>query len=117
MFLVYFWFTLYQPGDENIIIDNAVLKNVSKTSVLKTETTRIYPNPSSDFAWVSDVRFSEGPYQWSITDMTGKIIQYGSDVLQSGKRCKINVSELTSGAYQISILQGNTYYSGRLLKQ
>ncbi|MBM3921286.1 MAG: T9SS type A sorting domain-containing protein [Sphingomonadales bacterium] len=117
MFLVYFWYTLYQPGDENIVIDNAGLKNVSKTSVLKTETTRIYPNPSSDFAWVSDVRFAEGPLQWSITDMTGKMIQHGSDVLQSGKHCKINVSELTTGAYQISIQQGNTNYSGRLLKQ
>jgi hypothetical protein len=117
MFLVYFWFTLYQPGDENIIIDNTVLKNVSNTSVLKTEATRIYPNPSSDFAWVSDVRFAEGPYQWSITDMTGKIIQHGSDEMQSGKRCKISVSELPTGAYQISVQQGNTYYNGRLLKQ
>jgi hypothetical protein len=117
MFLVYFWFTLYQPGDENIIIDNSVLKNVSKSSVIKVEKPTIYPNPSSDFAWVSDTRFAEGPYQWSITDITGKVVLKGSDVMQSGKRCKIYVSELPAGAYQISVQQGNTLYSGRLLKQ
>lgn len=117
MFLVYFWFTLYQPGDENIIIDNSILKNVSKTSVLKVEKPSIYPNPSSDFAWVSDIRFAEGPYQWSISDMTGKMILNGDGMMQSRKRCKISVSELPTGAYQIHVQQGNTQYSGRLLKQ
>ncbi|MBM3399364.1 MAG: T9SS type A sorting domain-containing protein [Bacteroidetes bacterium] len=117
MFLVYCWFTLYQPGDENIVIDNAVLKNVSKTSVLKTETTRIYPNPVSDFAWVTDVRFAPGNYQWKITDLTGKTVAEGNNNMDSGKRCKIPVVEIPAGAYHISIRQGNTYYSGRLLKQ
>ncbi|MFN4914406.1 MAG: T9SS type A sorting domain-containing protein [Sphingomonadales bacterium] len=117
MFLVYFWFTLYQPGDENIIIDNSVLKNVSKTSVINTEATRIYPNPTSDFVWVSDIRFTEGTYHWSITDMTGKIILKGTDIMQSGKRCKISVSDLPPGAYQISVQQGNIRFNGRLLKQ
>ncbi|MFM7764389.1 MAG: T9SS type A sorting domain-containing protein, partial [Sphingomonadales bacterium] len=77
----------------------------------------VYPNPSSDIAWVSDTRFTEGPYQWSITDMTGKMIRNGIDMMQSGKRCKISVSELPTGAYQISVQQGNTNYSARLLKQ
>ena len=117
MFLIYFWYALYQPGDENIIIDNTVLKNVSKTSVLKTESTRIYPNPASDYACVSDVRFIEGNAQWKITDLTGKTIAEGNAMMDSGKRCKIPVADIPSGAYQISIQQGNTYYSGRLLKQ
>ena len=117
MFLVYFWFTLYQQGDENIVIDNSVLKNVSKTSVLKTEITRIYPNPASDFAWVSDIRFAIGSYMWRITDITGKIMAEGNSTMDSGKRCKIPVTDIPAGAYQISIQQGSTYYSGRLLKQ
>lgn len=117
MFLVYFWFTLYQPGDENIIIDNTVLKNVSKTSVLKTETANIYPNPASDFAWVSDTRFTEGLCEWSIIDITGKTLLSGTQPMNSGRRCQIPVSQLPAGAYQILVEQGNTRYSGRLLKQ
>lgn len=117
MFLVYFWFTLYQPGDENIIIDNTVLKNVSKTSVLKTETANIYPNPASDFAWVSDTRFTEGLCEWSIMDITGKTLLEGKETINSGRRCRIPVSQLPAGAFQILVEQGNTRYSGRLLKQ
>jgi hypothetical protein len=117
MFLVYFWYALYQPGDENIIIDNSLLKNVSKTSVIKTETGNIFPNPASDFAWVSDTRFTEGPCQWSIMDITGKTLLVGKETMNSGRSFRIPVSQLPAGAYQILAVQGNTRYSGRLLKQ
>jgi hypothetical protein len=49
--------------------------------------------------------------------MTGKIILKGTDIMQSGKRCKISVSDLPPGAYQISVQQGNIRFNGRLLKQ
>ncbi len=45
MMLIYFWYTLYQSGDENLIIDTTTLKNISNTVKIAKIQTSVYPNP------------------------------------------------------------------------
>lgn len=117
MFLVYFWFTLYQNGDENIAIDNSALKNVSKSSLIASSDSRVYPNPATDFVTISDSRFTAGNIQWQVVDVSGKMVMQGESHVSQEQQAQLQLGTLNPGVYQIIAKQGTMVYGARLLKQ
>lgn len=73
---------------------------------------RIYPNPvTTELAFEIPVTITS--YDYSITDLTGKIIQAENNY--SAK--SVNISRLPSGIYHVGINAGEKYYSSKFQKQ
>jgi hypothetical protein len=116
MFLVYFWYTLYQSGDENIAIDNGAMKNISKSSMVTQTDTRLFPNPAESAVTITDSRFTAGRYSYSILSAEGSQIENGLSDMNNAKSVLLDVSRLKPGIYQILIRQGETHSVSRLIR-
>lgn len=103
MMLVFFSYTLYFPGDENIVIDTVTVHNSHACEALLTgvdETTdehlKIYPNPVTDQL---NVQLPSGTYnQLEITDLQGKTVMR----FDTGIRT-LDVSALPKGVYLLRV--------------
>ena len=117
MFLVYFWYTLYLPGDENIAIDNSTLKNVS-SRVVESSNTKVYPNPADHSATFSDSRLVAGPCRYSIYDASGRMLAVGMNDIKPGSReLMIPADSLPAGVYSLFIEQGEIRAAARLVRR
>ena len=104
MMLFFFVYLVYQPGDENILVDTSghlphYLNCTSLTSVGEISSAEnlmdVYPNPAKEFMSVSFNR--PGIYNISISDITGKIV-YQTTVNGS---TEISTRNFCSGLYFI----------------
>jgi hypothetical protein len=102
MMLVYFWLTTYLPGDENMVIDNTALKNISAVIRPQAQQLKLYPNPSSDLIRIQKI---PSPSRFVIFDLTGKTVAKGGI---STEKPLVDISHLPSGTYllQVSTSQG-----------
>lgn len=115
MFLVYFWYTLYQSGDENIVIDNTDLKNVSTSKIVNRESLKLFPNPAQQIVHMSDLRLADGKVEFMISDLTGKTLLSGNAV-SSNKSIEMDITNLNAGVYQVIVRQGQIVSGARLIK-
>lgn len=102
MMLVYFWLTTYLPGDENMVIDNTALKNISAVIKPQAQQLKLYPNPSSDLIRIQKI---PSPSRFVIFDLTGKTVAKGGI---STEKPLVDISHLPSGTFllQVSTSQG-----------
>lgn len=111
MLLVYFFFTGYQIGDENTILDNTPLKNIgsltnsSKFPVSTAAQINVFPNPASDIVKIFYTNPISGSLNQSQTlriyDTKGKLIHQSKINLGGG--FELNIAPLSSGVYWIQI--------------
>ena len=102
MMLIFFSFTLYFNGDENIVIDpldvhedhvcNPAIVGISERD---DADFALSPNPSSD---ILNIRSNETWQQIQIHDMTGKLIH------SSSYQPSISIQDFPDGIYSISLL-------------
>ncbi|MFT5279344.1 MAG: hypothetical protein ACI9P8_000980 [Bacteroidia bacterium] len=104
MFLIYFAYTVYFPGDENIVIDTTTVQstfNDCNYSILSTEALSetnlsVYPNPVADQLMLN---VSEMEIETiKLHDVHGRVV---STVDPHSRN--INVSALPEGIYMLSI--------------
>lgn len=78
----------------------------------------IYPNPASDIASISiDAKNNTDNYTITITDVMGRIVS--SDVINQGKASfihNVNITDLTSGIYMVSVESNGTREVTKLIK-
>ncbi len=119
MLLVYFIYTLYQPGDENILIDSSSILNIQQpVGVASTRRLELYPNPSSGTVHLDFALEKEEQGTLEILDLTGRLQQqpFADKWYSSGKhRETIDLSRLTPGIYQIKLRFQSVQYTGRLV--
>ncbi|MCB9187305.1 MAG: T9SS type A sorting domain-containing protein [Flavobacteriales bacterium] len=102
MMLVYFSYTLYVPGDENIVIDGSTSHPTHTCNnqfvgldEFEAEDLWIYPIPAIDILNIS----SDGNWsQFRITDVAGKVIKQVSGVRS------VDVSDLSAGIYHLTAI-------------
>jgi hypothetical protein len=125
MFLIYYHFMLYQPGDENINIDSLTTMFLSQqeNKELNSEI-KIFPNPFSESTSINFNLNQTAFVSLYIYDMQGKVIQKMlTENLNSGAQnfeWDGNNSEgksVPAGIYFYSILINGEPYSGKLVKQ
>ncbi|MBI5856494.1 MAG: T9SS type A sorting domain-containing protein [Sphingobacteriales bacterium] len=114
MMLVYFAFTQYQAGDENIIIDSSLLTTPAIDPALIFKRLKVFPNPAAHF-----LQF-ENPEQHrqstlSVWDMAGRKIH--EQVIDHAFLVNIPIRHWPNGVYNIYLRTGKTVYSDRLLIQ
>ncbi len=72
MMLVYFNYTPYLSGDENIIADTATPKQVGMQIIRGKPHVKVYPNPSSDGRFLLETEKTGG--EWSVYNASGQCI-------------------------------------------
>lgn len=98
MMLGFFAFTLYQPGDENFIIDSTYISS-DKTINNPNVSFSIYPNPVKDILIIKGIsKESTSSNNIIIYDLTGRKV-----LETSMKKNSLDVSMLNSGMYIIEI--------------
>ena len=116
MFLVYFWYTLYQAGDENIVIDNSGLKNVSKTVMAQNPDMKVYPNPGSGLFHLESPVLRPGNSVLRIYSADGKLL-LNKTLTAEKNSITADLTELPAGIYLVQAEQNGIYIPARLIKQ
>lgn len=109
MMLAFFAYTQYRPGDENIILDSAVLyAGVQKMST-ETEEISIYPNPATAQITIQIQAMLSGSYQVDFINSQGQQVKrFQQSVLdQSPINIPVDISDLAVGVYTVSVTNAN----------
>ena len=104
MFLIYFAYTIYFPGDENIVVDTSTVKptynnceyNILGIADEMESNLSVYPNPVSESLLLNLPNMEI--LDIKLTDLKGKLIS----TIDPKKRM-VDVSTLTNGIYLLSI--------------
>ena len=116
MFLVYFWYTLYQNGDENIVIDNSALKNVSKTVMAENPDFKVYPNPGSGIFKLESPALRAGSCGIKVYSASGKLLVYKT-INIAANQLSVDLSEIPAGIYLLQAEQNGLVVPARIIKQ
>jgi hypothetical protein len=99
MMMVYFTFTGYQPGDENIIIDSTLITNTKLNNTSLNHQIQVFPNPVLNNKVYINAPGLEGKDAIiSITDISGRIIMHQEAQFQAQNN-EINIPDLNNGLY------------------
>jgi hypothetical protein len=109
MMLVYFAYTYYQPGDENIIIDSTAVVGIPaiyKDLVSTPQLYAPYPVPSADEVNVSFLLPNAANVKLEVLDALGRTVltSISEKEMQAGIYIqKLSLGALPSGSYIISL--------------
>jgi hypothetical protein len=114
MMLVYFSFTTYQSGDENLILDSTLLTTSINNPGIRVKKLTVFPNPANKY-----FQF-ENPEQHkksmlTIWSMDGRKVY--EEELTHLYLVNIPVQRFQSGVYNIYLTTSETLYSGRIIIQ
>lgn len=123
MLLVYFGYTLYFPGDENITQEEANTAGIDDATasglVSSMQWYDMYPNPAVDQITLAGYLPQAGNISTQILDMNGKILftvpEKGFSV--GHYQFSISVSNLATGSYLIQLNDRKTIRTKTLIKQ
>lgn len=109
MMLVYFAYTGYQFGDENIILDSTLLssdlpRELSSNEAL--EQVKIWPNPANGQTTVTFMLTEQADYRMSIADVTGRIVRFfpRKEKMPAGLQQEtLDLADLTPGIYFLEV--------------
>jgi hypothetical protein len=104
MLVVFFVYTPYQNGDEDIVVDpNTQIEEGQPIDF----SIGLYPNPSSSAVNLNVFAKSHGPLSGTIIDSKGKTVkQFTYPLHAGGNTFNLNLSDLNSGLYFIKCEQG-----------
>ncbi|MBN8695485.1 MAG: T9SS type A sorting domain-containing protein [Bacteroidetes bacterium] len=107
--------SLYAGRESNTITLNVVPGNATSISENKDITTlRLYPNPTNNILSIVTEGL-DAPYKINILDITGRQIQAHDNI--NSKETVINVSQLESGIYFLTITDGKQTSTKKFIKQ
>ncbi len=78
MFLIYFIFMAYQPGDENIVLDSSLLSQtlpVTDMSGGSVRSLRLSPNPVGEWLHIEAELADQSNVELTIFDATGRVVR------------------------------------------
>jgi Secretion system C-terminal sorting domain len=115
MLVVFFVYTVYQNGDENIVVD----PNVGLEEVRPNElSVSIGPNPTSDLANLYLFSKSHGEMTYEIIDAEGRSVQQNSKQVRAGTTVhELPIEKLNSGIYLVKTKLNGQYQVNRLIIQ
>lgn len=121
MMLSFFEFTVYFPGDENIVIDNSPLVSLATNDIStqdKNQSLFLYPNPSTNKMIVEFTIPVNGNYSLEIKDLLGKTVKqlFPDRKMETGNyRFQYSIGELPTGNYLVVLNNGTNINTGKLI--
>jgi hypothetical protein len=122
MMLIYFAYTFYFPGDENTIIDSALVAGISQPiSNSAISTPQLYepsPNPVVNSTTVQYFLPANAKSVLRVTDINGRIVKViEHESMQGLITQQVDMQELATGTYVLELISGNVVRSKKLIKQ
>ena len=123
MMLVYFAFTPYLPGDENIVIDSTlILSGITPVYSSIITTPQLYelsPNPSKGNITFQYFLPKSTSVIISIVDMQGKLIKEESSraAISGLVTSQINIAEVPAGIYFLTLKADGVLRTKKLVKE
>lgn len=121
MMLVYFTYMLYQPGDENIVLDSTLLS--SGTAALpdaRLSALHVSPNPASHRIQVQFELLETTDIEASIADLNGRILKIFAlqhNVAPGAQLLEAEIGDLPPGYYTVQIrAAGGAPQAARFIK-
>jgi hypothetical protein len=114
MMLVYFAFTAYQPGDENIIIDSSLIITPTVDPQMNVKKLTVFPNPVTQYLQFSHPE-PHSMSKLSIWDISGRKI-YVADISHL-TYINILTTKWANGNYRIYLKTEKEVYMGSVLVQ
>ncbi len=75
-------------------------KNTQRPATSPADELRIFPNPAQATAWLEVSATTTGTGQWTIRDLTGRVVRRGETDLQTGNnRLVLDLTGLPAGSY------------------
>jgi hypothetical protein len=90
-------------GDDLWFVDFEILNTGVDDGVLPGFALSVVPNPAKDYFAVRSAPETSGKYTYSLMDMSGRIVKYGT--LQMND--KVNIEEISKGTYIFQIKTGS----------
>ena len=107
MHMVFFAFTYYFPGDENIIVDNGPIAGISelqKDIVSTLQLFNVFPNPAKNQSQLSYFAPTNYLAKAKIINIEGKILKEWPISLREGHgSISMDIEGLTKGQYFVTI--------------
>ncbi|HYV90962.1 MAG TPA: T9SS type A sorting domain-containing protein [Chitinophagales bacterium] len=94
-----------------------VLYPIGIANVLNDETIHVTPNPFSDLIDITGDKFSSAPTVITVYDLAGKKIRQQSVNTVASQKFNIDFSDLSSGAYLMTLETGEGISSFKIFKQ
>lgn len=105
-------FSKLSPNRDNTEYGELILGYPTSVSKLETKELCVYPNPADD-----QIRLTVpgDNYIFTISDITGRVIVHQTS-LEPGVR-SINISDLKTGVYMVTLQNGNKMYTTKLIRK
>lgn len=121
MMQTYMAFTIYYPGDENIVIDNSPIVGLAEetTDIVKTlQLYDVFPNPAKDKLSLSFYSPKKEKALLELTDNAGKIILKKTLELEPGfGSCHLDLVSCSSGFYFCTLRTSTTVKTKKIIKE
>jgi hypothetical protein len=120
MMIVYFIFSVYLPGDENIIIDSTISTSIPSTYYHGQQLLEVYPNPASRDVTVKYYLEQGDNGSVDIINIEGRVVKslVAEGALEAGyKAARYEVADLPPGVYHLRLKTSQQVQSRKLLIQ
>jgi len=105
---------VYAPGDENIILDSALLTS-TKPVLLQTDAIQVFPNPVQDVLEVRTETPFNGITDFILVDMQGRTVRQWRE--KNFQRSRTSVQSLEPGMYVLHVRQGAGIWCLKVVKE
>ncbi len=122
MMLVYFAYMEYKTGDENILLDSALLSSALPfvPDDAKIAALSVLPNPAQDFVDLQFELSEKADYQVYLFSLTGQLLQsFGKSEATKQGVCheRVDIGALPPGTYIVKVqCSGAEAFAGRFVK-
>ena len=106
MFVIYYLYTLYQNGDENLNLDSLMQSGMTNISDLHLENNvdlSIFPNPSNGLCNIDLSLFSGNELTVSLFDLSGKEIKQVEVLKSVVEPFSFEINNSTSAVYIVKV--------------
>lgn len=119
MMLVYFAYALYQPGDENIIIDSSMAPTViPQLGYGDTEFFPVWPNPGKGIVWAKWFTQDAEEAVLRVRNLQGQILLTRNFPAMQGYRTEaLDASSWSQGLYILELKTGGTTHVRKWLRE
>ena len=115
MFMCYFIFADYKPGDENIVLDTTLL--ISPPVPVPSTQLEVYPNPAADNVSISGQFGSSSDLKITTRSVLGAIVSEKQMTVDAGDfYTQIDLSGFCSGVYIVDITSSSGRWTYKVIK-
>lgn len=102
MMIIFFSYTIYFPGDEDIVVDPAL--NIAETPTSKG-AFNVFPNPANDYITINSAVPARTSADIEIYNQTGQLVLTENQSLKAGlDRFTMDISDLKPGMYVVKMI-------------